>query len=97
MIYFVDKFLIELKKQIGNLTIWSKIQETSFANNGTFKFYFWRKSCFYWRGKPSNKVNTVEEEQDRINITGIGNLMDLSKLMFIDEEYGNLKLVIDGG
>ena len=88
--------LIELKKQIG-IMIWSKIQETSFANNETFKFYFRRKSRFYWRGKPSNKVNTVEEEQDGINITGIGNLMDLPKLMFIDEECGNLKVVIDGG
>ena len=43
------------------------------------------------------KVNTVEEEQDGINITSIGNLMDLPKLMFIDEECGNLKVVIDGG
>ena len=77
--------------------IWSKIQETSFANNETFKFYFWRRSRCYWRGKSSNKVNTVEEEQDGINITGIGNLMDLPKLMFIDEECGNLKVVIDGG
>ena len=88
--------LIELKKQIG-IMIWSKIQETSFANNETFKFYFRRKLRFYWRGKPSNKVNTVEEEQDGINITGIGNLMDLPKLMFTDEECGNLKVVVDGG
>ena len=77
--------------------IWSKIQETSFANNETFRYCFWRRSRFYWRGKSSNKVNTVEEEQDGINITGIGNLMDLPKLMFIDEECGNLKVVIDGG
>ena len=77
--------------------IWSKIQETYFANNETFKFYFWRRSRFYRREKSSNKVNTVEEEQDGINITGIGNLMDLPKLMFIDEECGNLKVVIDGG
>ena len=77
--------------------IWSKIQETSFANNETFRFCFWRRPRFYWRGKSSNKVNTVEEEQDGINITGIGNLMDLPKLMFIDEECGNLKVVIDGG
>ena len=77
--------------------IWSKIQETSFANNETFKFYFWRRSRFYWREKSSNKVNTVKEEQDGINITGIGYLMDLPKLMFIDEECGNLKAVISGG
>ena len=54
--------------------IWSKIQETTFANNETFKFYFRRKSSFYCRGKPSNKVNTVEEEQDGIDIDGIGNI-----------------------
>ena len=74
--------------------IWSKIQETTFASNEAFKFYFWRNSRFYWRGKSSNKV---EEEQDGIDINGIGNLMDLPKLMFIDEECGNLKVVVDGG
>ena len=30
-------------------------------------------------------------------IDGIGDLMDLPKLMFIDEECGNLKLVVDDG
>ena len=87
MIYF----LIELKKQGGSLMIWSKIQETSFINNETFKFCFWRSRC-YWRGKSFNKVDTVEEEQGGINITGIGNLMDLPKLiMLIDKGCGNLK------
>ena len=62
-----------------------------------FKFYFWRKSRFQWRGKSSNKVNTVQEEQEGIDIDCIGNLMDLPKQMFIDEEYGNLKVVVDGG
>ena len=47
--------------------------------------------------KPSNKVNAVEEEQDGIDTDGIGNLMDLLKLMFIDEECRNLKVVVDGG
>ena len=28
---------------------------------------------------------------------GIRNLMDLPKLMFMDEEYGGLKVVADGG
>ena len=77
--------------------MWSKIKETTFASNETFKFYFWRKSGFYWRGKPWNKVNAVEEEPYGINIDGIGNLMDLPKLMFIDEECGNLKIAVDGG
>ena len=77
-------FLIELKKQID--MIWSKIQETSSANNETFEFYFRRKSRIYRRGKPSDKVNTVKEEQDGIDIDGVGNLKDSPKLMFIDEE-----------
>ena len=51
---------------------------------------FWRNSRFYWRGKPSNKVKVIEEEQDGIDIDGIGNLIDLPKIMFIDEECGNL-------
>ena len=77
--------------------IWSKIQKTSLANNETSKFYFRGQSGFYWRGKPSNKVNTVEKGQDGIDIDGIGNLMDLPKLMFIDEECGSHKVVFDGG
>ena len=75
----------------------SKIQETTFASNETFKFNFWRKSRLYWRGKPSNKVNAVEEEHDGTDVGGNGNLMVLPKLMFIDEECGNLKVVVDGG
>ena len=34
----------------------------------------------------------VEEELD-----GIGKLVDLPRLMFIDEECENLKVVVDGG
>ena len=39
----------------------------------------------------------VEEELDGIDIDGIGNLVDLPRLMFIDEEFGNLKVVVDDG
>ena len=56
-----------------------------------------RRLSFNWRGKPSNKVYTVQEERDRTDIVGIGNLMDLPKLIFIDGECGNLKVVVDGG
>ena len=38
----------------------------------------------------------VGEELNRIDIDGIGNLMYLPRLMFIDQECGNLK-IIDGG
>ena len=62
-----------------------------------FKFYFWKKSHFHGRKNPSNKVVTVEEELDGINIDDIGNLLDFPRLMFIDEECGNIKVVVDGG
>ena len=44
-----------------------------------------------------NKVVTIEEELDRIDIDGIRNLLDSPGLMFIREECGNLKVVVDGG
>ena len=45
-------------------------------------------------GKPSDKVVMVEEELD---IDGIGNLVDLHRQMIIDEDCGNLKVVVDSG
>ena len=39
---------------------------------------------------PSDKFAMVEEELDGIDIDSIGNLMDLPRLMFIDEVCGNL-------
>ena len=39
----------------------------------------------------SGKVILVEEELDGIDKDGIANLADLPRLMFIDEECGNLK------
>ena len=77
--------------------VWSKIQEASFANNERFKFYFWRKSRFYQRRHLINKVVTVEEELDGIDIDGVGNSLNLPRLMFIDEECGNLKVLVSGG
>ena len=41
---------------------------------------------------PSDKVVIVEEELD-----GIGNVVGLSRLMFINEECGNLQAVVDDG
>ena len=46
---------------------------------------------------PSDKVVIVEEELDSADIDAIENLLDLPRLMFIDEECGNLKVVVDGG
>ena len=39
----------------------------------------------------------VEEELDCIDIDDIGNLEDSPRLVFIDEECGNLIVVNDGG
>ena len=44
---------------------------------------------------PSDKVVMVEEELDDIDIDDIKNLVDLARLMFIDEEIQNLKVVIE--
>ena len=42
---------------------------------------------------PPDKVVMVKEELDGIDIDGIGDLVGLTRLMFIDEENGNLKVV----
>ena len=63
--------------------------ETSFANNETFKFYFQGKSRE--EDNPSDKAVTVEE----LDVTE--NLVDLPRLIFIDEECEDLKVVVDGG
>ena len=40
---------------------------------------------------------TAEEELDAIDIDGIGNLVDLPRLMFINEKCRDLKVVVDSG
>ena len=62
-----------------------------------FKFYVRRYSIFHWRRNSSYKNVTVEEELEGTDTGGIGNLMDLPNLIFIDQEFGSLKLVVDGG
>ena len=43
------------------------------------------------------KKNVIDEEElDGIDIDGIGNLEDSLRLLFIDEECGNLIVVNDG-
>ena len=77
--------------------IWSKIQKLLSQVMRRSSFIFEENHVFIEEGNASNKVYTVEEEQDGIDVDGIGNLMDLPKLMFIDEECGNLKVVVNGG
>ena len=49
------------------------------------------------RSNSSEKNVIVEEELNCIDIDDIGNLEDLFRLMFINEECGNLIVVNDGG
>ena len=62
-----------------------------------------RRSSFIFRenyvfieekDNPSDEVAMVEEELDGIDIDSTANLVDLLRLMFIDEECGNLKVVL---
>ena len=75
----------------------SKIQKLLLQVMRRSSFIFEENHVFIEEGNASNKVYTVEEEQDGIDVDGIGNLMDLPKLMLIDEECGNLRVVFDGG
>ena len=75
----------------------NKMQELPFADNEMFKFYLKINHVFIEEeDNPSNKVAIDEEEIDGIAINGIGNLVDLPRLMLINEESGNLEIVVDG-
>ena len=49
------------------------------------------------KSNSSEKNVIVEEELDCIDIDYTGNLKDLPRLVFINEECGNLIIVNDGG
>ena len=49
------------------------------------------------KSNSSEKNVIVEEELDCIDIDELGNLEDLPRLVFINEECGNLILANDGG
>ena len=49
------------------------------------------------KSNPSEKNVIVEEELDCIDTDDIGNLEDSPRLVFINEECGNLMVVKDGG
>ena len=77
--------------------IGSKTYKTSFANIETFKFICKESPDFIEEDNPSDKLVTIEEEQDAVEKYGTGNLVDLPGLMFIDSECGNLKVVVCRG
>ena len=63
----------------------------------TFQVLFSKKSRFRWKKQPFRKNVIVEKELYCIDIDDIGNLEDSSRLVFTDEECGNLTVVNDGG
>ena len=68
--------------------------EITFTDIELYVFFylcFQRKSRFQWRRK--QKAVIVEEEQGCIDIDNIGNLEDSLRLVFIDEECGNPRVV----
>ena len=62
-----------------------------------FSSFFSRKHDFIEEDTSSEKVAIVEEELDVIDIDDTGNLEYSARLVFIDEECGNPKVVNEGG
>ena len=92
---FAVILLAELKKQI-----WHKIAESTFAYSDLFYFssiIFKNIMVLLKRSNSSEKNDIVGEELNWIDIDDIGNLEDSPRLVLINEEYGNLILVNDGG
>ena len=90
---FFANFSIELGKQLG---IWCELKFRKLLSQ------IMRRSSFIFREnrvsiEEEDKIVIVEEKLKGINIDGIGNLVDLPKLMFIDEKYGNFQVVDDSG
>ena len=60
-------------------------------------FIFKENHVLVEEGNPSEKNVIAKKELDDIDINAIGNLEDLLRIVFIHQEYGNLKAFIDGG
>ena len=60
-------------------------------------FIFKENHVFIEENNLSDKVVTADEELDAIDIDGIGNLVDLPRLMFINEKCTNLNVVVNSG
>ena len=50
---------------------------------------------FSLKNKTTEKVAVVEEEIDGIDMGDIGNFKDLLRVVFINEECGYLRIVVD--
>ena len=84
-----------------NKQIWKKIEEAMFADTDLFYFSsFILNLGFRWRGQPFRKSCYSwgrTKSCCRVDIDDIGNLQNLPRLVFVDEECWSLKVVNDGG
>ena len=90
------RFFTVMKKEIGK---WYDIKSKKLLSQimACLCFIFKENHLFIEEeDNPSDKVVTVVEEPHGIDIDGIGNLLDLHRLIFINKEYRNLQAVIEG-
>ena len=81
-------------------SIWNKTEEATFADIDFFyisSFIFKGNHALIQEDNPSEKIIIVEEELDGNDRDDIGNLEDLLRLVLINEECWNPKVVVDGG
>ena len=72
------------------------MEETTFTTDFEFFFIFSvfkENEVFNEEEIPSQKVVVADEEIDGIDIEDTGNLEDLPRIVLIDEECGNPKVV----
>ena len=62
-----------------------------------FSFNFKEKRLLIEEGALQKKIVIVEEELGDVEIDDVRNLEDLLRLLFIDVEYENLKVFVNGG
>ena len=77
----------------------NKLEETAFAESDLFYFssIIFKNFTVLLKSNSSEKKVIVEEEPDCTDIDDTGNLEDSPRLVFIDEECGNLIVVNDEG
>ena len=90
LIYFCDNFFDTGKQKTNIYEIKSRKLRLQILTCFIFLDLFWRRQTF-------RKSYCSWKEQDDIDIDNIGNLDNSLRLLFIDEEYGSLIVVNDGG
>ena len=69
---------------------WNNVKETTFAENDYFLVLVFKENHVFIEEKiPSVKVIRVEKEPNGVDKNGIGYLVVLPRLVFIDEECEN--------